>query len=72
MTDLQLITKEICADRLKNKLTLVRCEVPKAVKDGKKGKNLKKNCVEFDCVLQIKTFMAMCPTYVVSLNLNKV
>ena len=43
MTGLQLITKEIYADRLKNKLTLVRCEVPKGVKDAKKGKKLKKN-----------------------------
>ena len=72
MTGLQLITKEIYADRLKNKLTLVRCEVPKGVRDGKKGKKLKKNQVGFDCVLQIKTFMAICPPHVVSLNLNKV
>ena len=70
MTGLQIITKAIYADRLKNKLTLVRCEVPKGVKDSKNGKKLKKNQVDFDCVLQIKTLMAMCPPCVVSLNLK--
>ena len=42
MTGLQLITEEIYADRLKNKLTLVRCEVPKGVKDGKEWKTKEK------------------------------
>ena len=42
MTGLQVITKEIYADRLKNKLTLVRCEVSKGVKDSKNGKNRRK------------------------------
>ena len=71
MTGLQLITKEIYTYSLKNKLTLVRCKVPKGEKDGKKGKKPKKNRVDFDCVLQIKTFMVTCPPHVVSLNLNK-
>ena len=37
MTGLQIIVKEMYHDRLKNKLTLVPCEVPKGVKDGKNG-----------------------------------